>query len=1107
MKKIINIVLSVMLVVTMIPATVLAADQGGSSVEQRTVFSDNPLLNANGQPDGPLDDAPVSTGIEVELSADENAPPVVKRSRYVYVGTYTDGSLTALSPVTDGLRVQYLLSETGSGPEFDQETKGITVTRYTNEADFAAGNDCRYSFEIDTTAYEGFSEGQRFYDVRPANIQNVGNAGIRIQLGGGNQGGDNSGGSGPEGEGPGGEGPSGPPENLFWAYASEGTDPEEAVWSSSTLDLTAGGSPLNVYLAFRNGEELELVNVDVSMFQQGSNTSFQMTKNDNNIYTFTPGSALTSDWIQFSLPGGPTFEMGVRVGDGSGLKVMYKGELIGSGAVIQIPEGAGSGYSMDIYYNGVKNNYTWGMGDSSSRDVSSAGVSPDNQMFEVYLSGNAVAGDKCRVTLYYGDDRDPITATFNVEVTPGIRLTYDSGNTTVMPNGTISGLQAVTVQIMFDGKPLTSGYNVGTSGNCIVDVNDNADGTLTLKTIGNGYGNFTVWYSEVESTFTWHGAGVADGADGSRNVIMEIDGVQKQNGESYVLQGSSTLAGKICFNGVPFTSGAYAIRTEGGNAQKCSAVVNSDGTFTLTTYDIKGYTSLVFEYTEAGGQEYSAVFEALISAPEAYILQFKNMEQLEDESWRETGMATLGIFKKNKQANYVKYVVTDELMRPVSTDHFVDVDPEEILVIYYDPSCGQYVPVPDDMVPFTFEMVPGQEDIMKITYYRGKDKLGPEYKLVYTNLAEDPYLDSDQHYIEDAILLWTSSVSDFVNKEKLQEGNNRWHYNAKVRTQSGIEENDDCTVERVSVDLQEDLFGTGGQQIQISSGTVMDIETDLGTVTLDDKVLTQIDNTNKNVTLDILNVDKNDEEYKEFKNALQNAACVLDLNLNHEGGKISDFGNGKVTIALSYELQDSDKKPYVYYVDAEGNKHLVECTYDADRKELSFDTNHFSLFEVEEAADNSGGGGSGGSGSQGGSTSGGEGGSGGSYVPVTPPAADPAPPAKSEEEERSELIAEVENTRFSARSQLTTLNGKKAIKVTWDVPEGMEFDGFAVYRSTKRDSGYGKKPFWTTTKTSYINNKDLKVGQTYYYKVRAFKYINDEKIYTEYSYKAWRTVK
>ena len=61
-----------------------------------------------------------------------------------------------------------------------------------------------------------------------------------------------------------------------------------------------------------------------------------------------------------------------------------------------------------------------------------------------------------------------------------------------------------------------------------------------------------------------------------------------------------------------------------------------------------------------------------------------------------------------------------------------------------------------------------------------------------------------------------------------------------------------------------------------------------------------------------------------------------------------------------------------------------------------------------------------------------------------------------------------------------------------------------IFRSTKKNSGFGTKPYFETTNTSYTNTKDLKTGKTYYYKVRAFVVINGERVYTDYSLKANR---
>ena len=129
-------------------------------------------------------------------------------------------------------------------------------------------------------------------------------------------------------------------------------------------------------------------------------------------------------------------------------------------------------------------------------------------------------------------------------------------------------------------------------------------------------------------------------------------------------------------------------------------------------------------------------------------------------------------------------------------------------------------------------------------------------------------------------------------------------------------------------------------------------------------------------------------------------------------------------------------------------------------------------------------------------------------VTVTKKEAEPAEPTKAE------TIAALADQQLTARSKLVTMkNGKKAVKIIWYNKNGemMDFDGVEIYRSTKKNSGYGKKPFYATkgsnSKGYYINTKNVKVGTTYYYRVRGYVIIDGQKYYTDYSFKAIRTVK
>lgn len=116
---------------------------------------------------------------------------------------------------------------------------------------------------------------------------------------------------------------------------------------------------------------------------------------------------------------------------------------------------------------------------------------------------------------------------------------------------------------------------------------------------------------------------------------------------------------------------------------------------------------------------------------------------------------------------------------------------------------------------------------------------------------------------------------------------------------------------------------------------------------------------------------------------------------------------------------------------------------------------------------------------------------------------------KATEPTKEDIIAIIESQQLVARSKVTTSpNGKKAILITWYDKNGNEvtFDGVQIFRSTKRNSGYGTKPIFTSVTGKYYNTA-IKAGTKYYYKVRGFVEIDGQKYYTDYSLKAWRTVK
>lgn len=106
-----------------------------------------------------------------------------------------------------------------------------------------------------------------------------------------------------------------------------------------------------------------------------------------------------------------------------------------------------------------------------------------------------------------------------------------------------------------------------------------------------------------------------------------------------------------------------------------------------------------------------------------------------------------------------------------------------------------------------------------------------------------------------------------------------------------------------------------------------------------------------------------------------------------------------------------------------------------------------------------------------------------------------------------QTLAGVSKKNLLARSsQVKMKNGRKAIKITVINKTGIEFDGIEVFRSMKKDSGYGKKPIFTTKTYKYYNTA-VKKGKRYYYRVRGYIEYEGVKYYSDWSARAWRTVK
>jgi hypothetical protein len=110
----------------------------------------------------------------------------------------------------------------------------------------------------------------------------------------------------------------------------------------------------------------------------------------------------------------------------------------------------------------------------------------------------------------------------------------------------------------------------------------------------------------------------------------------------------------------------------------------------------------------------------------------------------------------------------------------------------------------------------------------------------------------------------------------------------------------------------------------------------------------------------------------------------------------------------------------------------------------------------------------------------------------------------------TQILREQKLAAIKAGVKKTTIKvsakaAKSGITVKWSKSKGYKVDGYQIYRSTKKSSGY--KKIATTTNRKYKDKRSLKSGKKYYYKVRGYRKVNGKTVYTRWSKVICRTAK
>ena len=100
---------------------------------------------------------------------------------------------------------------------------------------------------------------------------------------------------------------------------------------------------------------------------------------------------------------------------------------------------------------------------------------------------------------------------------------------------------------------------------------------------------------------------------------------------------------------------------------------------------------------------------------------------------------------------------------------------------------------------------------------------------------------------------------------------------------------------------------------------------------------------------------------------------------------------------------------------------------------------------------------------------------------------------------QQDIIA-MKSLSLKVTAKFSKSGSKRTVKVTWTPSSKISGVKYQLYKSAKKSAGF--KKLTTTSKTTIRNTNGLRKGNTYYYKVRAYKYLKGK-----YYYSGWSNVR
>lgn len=133
----------------------------------------------------------------------------------------------------------------------------------------------------------------------------------------------------------------------------------------------------------------------------------------------------------------------------------------------------------------------------------------------------------------------------------------------------------------------------------------------------------------------------------------------------------------------------------------------------------------------------------------------------------------------------------------------------------------------------------------------------------------------------------------------------------------------------------------------ISNQKFLNVTSKVGNITFDTAALKAIANAaGEKLTISIEKIDAN--KLSDTQKSKVEGRSVYEMTVLSNSKKITNFGEGKVTVSIPYTLKAGEKAEniVIWYLTDDGSVEALEGKYDKVSETVTFDTNHFSYYVI-----------------------------------------------------------------------------------------------------------------------------------------------------------------